>query len=208
MKAFLLGNAGDQPFDIKQQGVSREHARLVIDDAGQWTLTDLDSSNGTFVRNDAGEWERISKKKISEDAYICLGPDNANGCKFYARHVLSPDDYSADFDQLEDMDNAIQSKREATEQRARMIRKLIAIVSGVALVGSFIVPGDGLRMLLLRIGTLVSMASTLLFDPQKDKQQLKDLRDKLYGCPNPGCFHMLTPKEVHNRRCSKCKAQG
>ena len=207
MKAFLLGNAGDQPFDIKQQGVSREHARLVIDDAGQWTLTDLDSSNGTFVRNDAGEWERISKKKISEDAYICLGPDNANGCKFYARHVLSPDDYSADFDQLEDMDNAIQSKREATEQRARMIRKLIAIVSGVALVGSFIVPGDGLRMGAW-IGAKVQDFHAPMTHHMGSGMGVKDLRDKLYGCPNPGCFHMLTPKEVHNRRCSKCKAQG
>ena len=87
MKTILLGKSGDQPFDIEQQGVSREHARLTIDDDGQWVLNDLDSSNGTYIRNENGDWERISKKKITPSTFICLGPDNANGCKFFARHV-------------------------------------------------------------------------------------------------------------------------
>jgi hypothetical protein len=208
MKNYLLGKESEQPFEITQKGVSREHARLTIDDNGLWTLTDLDSSNGTYIRNKDGDWERIKKKIITPTTYICLGPDNANGCKFYAQHVEQSDDYSKDFDFMEDMANDIESKLDNADQKAKNIRKLIALVSGIALLGSFVVPGDGLRMLLLRVGSLVSMISTLFFDPNKDKKQLKTLRDKLFGCPNPACSHTLSTKEVLNRRCSKCKVQG
>ena len=208
MKTILLGKSGDQPFDIEQQGVSREHARLTIDDDGQWVLNDLDSSHGTFIRNEHGDWERISKKKITPGTFICLGPDNANGCKFYARHVEHPSDYSEDFDYLEDVEQDIDEEMEKAERKAKIIRKLIALVSGVALIGSFVVPGDGLRMMLLRVGSLVSMVSTLFFDPSKDKKRLKSQLDKLLDCPNPACSHTLSKKEVENRRCSKCKVQG
>lgn len=208
MKNYLLGKEGDQPFEITQQGVSREHARLTIDDNGHWSLTDLDSSNGTYIRNDNGDWERISKKNITPTTYICLGPDNANGCKFYACHLEHPDDYNIEFDTMEDLTNDMETRIDGADQKAKNIRKLVALVSGVALLGSFIVPGDGLRMLLLRVGSLVSMISTLFFDPNKEKKQLKTLRDKLLGCPNPACSHTLSAKEVLNRRCSKCKTQG
>jgi len=208
MQTILLGKNGDQPFEIKQQGVSREHARISIDDNGQWMLTDLDSSNGTFIRNESGDWERVNKKKITPDTFICLGPDNANGCKFYARHVEQPEDYASDFNYLEDLLHDIENKMERADQKSKQIRQLIALVSGIALVGSFIVPGDGLRMLLLRIGSLVSIASTMFFDPNKEKKRLKSLGEKLYDCPNPACSHTLSKKEVENHRCSKCKAQG
>lgn len=208
MKNYLLGKEGDQPFEITQQGVSREHARLTIDDNGQWTLTDLDSSNGTYIRNDNGDWERISKKNITPTTYICLGPDNANGCKFYACHLEHSDDYNTEFDIMEDITNDMETRIESADQKAKTIRKLVALVSGVALLGSFVVPGDGLRMLLLRVGSLVSMISTLFFDPNKEKKQLKVLQDKLLDCPNPACSHTLSSKEVQNRRCSKCKVQG
>ena len=208
MKNYLLGKEGDQPFEISQQGVSREHARLTIEDDGRWILTDLDSSNGTFIRSENGEWERISKKIITPTTCICLGPDNANGCKFYACHINHPDDYNEEFDLMEDLADTIESRLESSEGKAKTIRKLVALVSGVALLGSFVVPGDGLRMLLLRVGSLVSMISTLFFDPNKEKKQLSALRDKLLDCPNPKCSHTLSAKEVLNRRCSKCKTQG
>ena len=208
MKTILLGKAGNQPFDIEQQGVSREHASITIDDDGQWTISDLDSSNGTFIRNEHGDWERVAKKKITPDTFICLGPDNANGCKFFAHHVEYPNDYSSDFNYLEDWAQDIGDQLEKAEQKAKVIRKVIALVSGIALIGSFVVPGDDIRMLLLRVGSLVSMVSTLFFDPAKDKKRIKSLRDKLFDCPNPACSHSLSKKEVDNRRCSKCKAQG
>ncbi len=208
MKTFLLGKEGDQPFDICQQGVSRKHASIDISDNGEWILTDLESANGTFIRNEQGDWERIGKKKITPGTFICLGPDNANGCKFYARHVEHPDDYGADFNYLEDLGVEIEERLEKADKKAKAIRKLIAFVSGIALVGSFIVPDDSIRMMLLRVGSAISMVSTMFFDPNKDKNLLKSLQEKMFDCPNPACSHTLSKKEVKNRRCSKCKAVG
>ena len=44
MKTITIGKQGDQPFEIKQEGVSREHAKLTINDNGGWMLEDLNSS--------------------------------------------------------------------------------------------------------------------------------------------------------------------
>ena len=57
MKQFILGTEGNQPFEIKQKGVSHQHARVTIGDNGVWTLEDLNSTNGTFVRDEiCAEW--------------------------------------------------------------------------------------------------------------------------------------------------------
>ena len=59
MKQFILGTEGNQPFEIKQTGVSHQHARVTIDDNGVWTLEDLNSTNGTFVRDENGDMRRV-----------------------------------------------------------------------------------------------------------------------------------------------------
>lgn len=207
-KVITIGKEGDQPFNIKQEGVSREHARLTIDDNGQWMLEDLGSSNGTFIRNEKGELDQIARKTITEDSYICLGPDNANGCQFYARQLVTPKDYHKEFDYLEDLDLCIDEGLEKADERSKMIRKAIALISGVGLVASFIVSNNDIRTLLLRISTAATMASTMFYDPAKAKKSLEAKRTKFFGCPNPACSHTLTSKEVKNRRCSKCKIIG
>ena len=210
-ETVILGRKGNQPFEIKQQGVSGEHAKLSVEkEDGQevWTLTDLGSSNGTFVRDENGDYVQIVKKVIRPDSYICLGPNNANGCKFYARHVMDGASYSGEFNYMEEQDDMLHQKMERSESIAKNIRKVIAAVSALALVGSFVVPGDQTKMLLLRLGTIVSVAATLFYDPAKEKKRLKAVREKLFECPNPACMHTLSSREVHNRRCARCKAQG
>ena len=210
-KTVILGRKGNQPFEIVQQGVSGEHAKLTVekeDGHDVWVLEDLNSSNGTYVRDENGRFVQILKKTITPDTYICLGPDNVNGSKFYARHILDGRSYTGEFNYLEDMEQSLRNKMERSESLAKTIRKVIAAVSALALVGSFVVPGDSLRMMLLRLGTIVSVAATMFYDPSKEKKRLKNLRERLFECPNPACSHTLTGKEIHNRRCSKCKAQG
>ena len=211
MKTVILGRKGDQPFEIKQQGVSGEHARLTVekeDGHDVWVLEDLKSSNGTFVRDESGDFVQIVKKTIDADTYICLGPDNVNGCKFYARHAFDGNSFTAEFNYLEDLEQELRNKMERSESLAKTIRKVIAAVSALALVGSFVVPGDSLRMMLLRLGTIVSVCATMFYDPAKEKKRLKSLREKLFECPNPACSHTLTGKEIHNHCCSKCKVKG
>ena len=64
---FIIGRSGNQPFKITADSVSNEHARVTIDDNGVWTLEDLDSPNGTYIRNASGEFNQVYKKIISED---------------------------------------------------------------------------------------------------------------------------------------------
>ena len=211
MKTIILGREGDQPFQIKQQGVSKEHAKLTVENVNGrevWTLTDLDSSNGTMVRDEHGDYVQIVKKVITPDTYICLGPDNANGCRFFACHAFNAGNYAAEFNYMEENEQMLRAKSDKLESTTNNIRKLIAIVSAVALVGSFILKDNhDMQLIMLRIGTVVSAVSTMFFDPNKHKKQLKDMRSKLFECPNPACDHTLTPKEIHNHRCAKCNAK-
>jgi len=207
-KSFIIGREGNQPFTISQEGVSREHAKLTIDDNGKWTLEDLNSGNGTFIRNEEGDLEQIGKKTISERTYICLGPDNINGCKFYARQLIAPKDYQREFDLLEEIDNDIEERLDKADDKSKLIRKAIAIISMVGFFGSFIVEDNGIRTMLLRVSTAATGASSMFYDPNKQKKQLKALREKLFGCPNPACSHNLSSKEVRNRKCAKCGAKG
>ena len=207
-KSFIIGREGNQPFTISQEGVSREHAKLTIDDNGKWTLEDLNSGNGTFIRNEEGDLEQIGKKTISERTYICLGPDNINGCKFYARQLIAPKDYQREFDLLEEIDNDIEERLDKADDKSKLIRKAIAIISMVGFFGSFIVEDNGIRTMLLRASTAATGASSIFYDPNKQKKQLKALREKLFGCPNPACSHNLSSKEVRNRKCAKCGAKG
>lgn len=207
-KSFIIGREGNQPFTISQEGVSREHAKLTIDDNGKWTLEDLNSGNGTFIRNEEGDLEQIGKKTISERTYICLGPDNINGCKFYARQLIAPKDYQREFDLLEEIDTDIEERLDKADDKSKLIRKAIAIISMVGFFGSFIVEDNGIRTMLLRASTAATGASSMFYDPNKQKKQLKALREKLFGCPNPACSHNLSSKEVRNRKCAKCGAKG
>ncbi len=211
MKTITLGRDFDQPFKINQPGVSAQHARLTISEENGhevWTLEDLGSANGTAIRNQKGETIPISKKRITPDTLICLGPDNANGCKFYARHAVDANSYHAEFDYLEKINATINDKLDNLDKKSKKIRMSIGIISAVTLVASLTELENSLRMMLLRLGTFASMLSSFLYDPTKEKKKIKEQGDKLFVCPNPGCSHTLSSREIQNRRCSKCKAQG
>lgn len=59
----------------ESQYLSRQHARISQNEAGQWTVVDLGSSNGTFVLDSAtGKFVRISgDHNISDGAEVAFG---------------------------------------------------------------------------------------------------------------------------------------
>ena len=50
--------------------VSRKHAKFTCDE-GKWSITDLGSSNGTFVLKD--DFERVETAELADGAEIALG---------------------------------------------------------------------------------------------------------------------------------------
>jgi diguanylate cyclase (GGDEF)-like protein len=53
---------------IPRSAVSRQHSTLSIDDAGEWWLADLGSTNGTFVNE-----ERVDRRQLADGDQIRFG---------------------------------------------------------------------------------------------------------------------------------------
>lgn len=209
MKTIIIGTNGDQSFKIAGDMVSRKHAKVTIDDNGQWTIEDLDSANGTFIRNAMGKLVRVGKVTITPDTYICLGPDNALGCKFYACHLTAEEDnYSKEFDLLQKYSKELAEKSTKVEKTSEIVTKVIGVVSLLLLVGSLFIKNQGINVHLLRIGTALSTFSTLIYSPRKQLKQLATHYNSLFSCPNPNCNSKLTQKEINDCQCSKCKAHA
>lgn len=53
--------------------ISRKHAQIEFD-GEKWVLSDLGSSNGTFIKNEAGEFIRVSEPtEITNESEIAFG---------------------------------------------------------------------------------------------------------------------------------------
>ena len=50
--------------------VSRRHAELSQQSSGQWSIKDLESSNGTFVKSGAGQFERITDEHMLQSGDV------------------------------------------------------------------------------------------------------------------------------------------
>ena len=205
MKQYILGTEGNQPFKITQKCVSHQHARITISDDGVWTLEDLNSTNGTFIRDEKGNLRRVGTIEIRPLTFICLGPNNANGCSFYAIHLQNGDNYMEEFEYLNRLENEFEAKQNNAEKMAKGIRMLVAIASLVAFVGSYLVKKEPYPIILLRLGSALSAFCTLAFDPNQKIKKLQERREKFYGCPNPKCSHLLSSRDIRMMQCSKCK---
>ena len=208
-KQIFLGTEGTQPFKIECSGVSRRHARIVVDDYGKMMLEDLNSTNGTYVRDDNGDLRRVSNMLITPMTFICLGLNNANGCSFYALQALSEqNDFAKEFEYLNEMEDHFDAEDKKADSRARIVRMAIVVASLIALVGSFLTDrGSGLQLLLLRLGSFVSLLSSALYNPAENKKKIAVKKEKFHQCPNPKCTHILSSREIRMMQCSHCKAQ-
>lgn len=209
MQTIIIGTNGNQPFPIAREMVSREHARVTIDDNGHWLLEDLDSTNGTFIRDSRGKLVRVSKMPITPDTFICLGPDSALGCKFYACHLTADDDnYSHEFSLLQKYSQEYSEKTSKVERTSELVSKSIGAISLVLLLGSFLIADQGTNVQLLRVGTALSTCSGLFYSPRKTLKALQRHYTELFSCPNPNCNSKLTQKEIDDCQCVHCKAHA
>ena len=69
MKTYSIGRGDENDVVIRDHSVSRNHAELRVDDEGQFQLIDLNSTNGTFVR-DGEEWVQVYQAYVAEDERI------------------------------------------------------------------------------------------------------------------------------------------
>lgn len=67
---IVIGRAQHCGVWMEGSGISREHARVARDSTGAVTVTDLQSTNGTFVNG-----ERITARRLSAGDQIRIGPE-------------------------------------------------------------------------------------------------------------------------------------
>ncbi|MBR6283075.1 MAG: FHA domain-containing protein [Muribaculaceae bacterium] len=205
---FIIGREGNAPFPIpaSASAVSRQHARITID-GDRWTLEDLASGNGTFIRDNQGNMVRVSKVSITPDTFIILGSDNVKGCSFYARHVLSPNSYADEFYYIKDKKQEFAQRLDRAERKARYIKWGTTGISALALLFSLFLTDPKGTIMFLRLSSMVTVISGLTYDPLSARKRIKAQEQQFMQCPNPDCHNTLTDNDVKNMHCPRCRAQ-
>lgn len=211
MKTITLGKLGDQPFKIKGIGVSKIHARVTIDDYGQWILADAGSTNGTFIRNEfTGDLMRVGQGgvQISEMTFIVLAADNSAGCCFYAKQLIAPGDFVDEHIYMRNKKLEFDQEEERVAKNAKWVRLSIFVLMLLFTIGTVVLenPYNTSNMFWIYRGiSLLTMGATTFYDAQGKRSKIMKKRKKFNQCPNPECDHRLSNDAIENLKCAMCK---
>lgn len=214
-KEVIIGRNPSSPLKVPDDriAVSGKHVKLTVTDEGKWKIEDLNSSNGTFVRNEEGMFDRVYTKDITEFDVIRLGNDGANSYVFIARRAFDPEDsYRKEFRHLSKLLKKSKEEEERKEHRIEL-NGWISKLSGVAVVVLCAVLGsiDGINIdANVRIGLAACAPIIVGLFFSGDKKALKILKKKkerFMICPNPNCGRRLTEFDIEQGQCPKCKAK-
>ena len=194
MTKIIIGKQGDQKFPIKNAGVSRQHASITIE-GGHWILEDLDSTNGTFVRDDNGLYQRVS----------------SNGYAFMAHHVVEddPENYAYEFARLAEWRDQFKKERErcqAAQRNRGLVQILISVVVIAVSYMPFLSEQPRLQLMVMRIGMLLPPVYIFFASGKNKMQRIYDRQQRILVCPR--CGRPLTDYEITKQMCMTCKAHS
>lgn len=206
MQEFIVGRAGNQPFDITADGVHNKHVRITISDQGTWTLEDLkgDSGNGTYIKDEQGSFNKVYRVQITPNTIIRLAKGGFHSYTFMAHRVLAKkDDYGYEF---ETMRRRYRSLKEEEEKQENTNIKHVQISKWAPIIG-LILSMTTTNLWLVRICiTIPSFLVGQIFGG--DAQKLKAIRlRRINTAICPCCGRPLSDFDVNNMQCSVCKAK-
>lgn len=217
-REFIIGRSPSSPIEVPPDrvGVSGQHVRITISDSGQWELEDLNSTNGTYIRDDDGYFHRVYRKTISENTVIRMGKEGHTSYAFTAHHLLEDkDDYKYEFLKLRQEEKAIAGMEERAKRRNARNMNIIKLAAPGAMVlcvvAQYTVPGlkddTDLNLWISRGAMMVApaVAGVIWKVDNSWQNKYRQLRKRVMRCPR--CGYPLSDFEVENMQCSKCKAK-
>lgn len=207
---IIIGREGNQKFPITNAGVSRKHAKITIDDSGNWKLEDLGSKNSTYIQTPTGEYVQIDCKRIDPNTKIRLGDETVGGIHFIARQAVAVgDDFLPDFKDLKEKVEKLNEERKAIKKKLKMQRVIIALVPLLLLFVSMLpVFSKEMQMVVMRASLVASSLLSIVFINSEALEDWSKRRNKIIRCPNPKCNKVLTDEEVETFQCYRCGTRG
>lgn len=217
-KELIIGRGSQSPVPIPADKVevSGSHVKIKIDDNGRWEIEDLDSPNGTFIKDGNGIFQRVFKKNISEDTVIRLGQEGNKSYVFMAHRAISPDDtYEYEFRRLKKLlKNQIEEEEALEIRNARnmnIVKASAPLALGLCIAAQYIIPGlknnSDANLWISRIAMAVAPVAIGMFFgiDTKSIKALKQKRQRVLTCPK--CGYPVSEFDINNMQCSRCKAK-
>lgn len=206
---ILIGKHGNQPFQLTESSISRQHAVLHVDPNGQITLRDNNSTNGTWIRANDGSYRRlIGATKVSPETTIRLGAQFTCTIK---EILKKPEPTVVDISHLRDCyDEYIENKMsfEAKSSNIMMLRMasmslgtIIALLIAVILPSDF-VGDETIGMIIKGVSSLIAIGLAWFVVDMMNKKLIRLKKEneetfkREYCCPK--CGYHFGPKVYSN----------
>lgn len=218
VEEYIIGRNSESVVKVPAEkvGVSSRHIKITIFENGTWEIEDLNSANGTFLKDNKGNFQRVYKKIISENSVIRLGQEGHDSFVFTAHRVVTSDtSFVYEFKQLRKQLKAMLEEEGLLERKNQRNMKIVKAASPIALVlcviAQYGIPGlrerADINLWISRIAMGVAPFVIGIFfgvDTQAVKA-LKQKRVKLLTCPQ--CGYPLSEFDIQNMQCTRCKAK-
>lgn len=209
---LIVGREGNQPFDITNAGVGRQHLLITVPSSmdSDWLVKDNNSTNGTFVQQEDGSFRPLrGEERLRWDSVVRMGPANMMGYTFWLCQLwqTDPNDYSLQFRRLNQILKEWEEEKQRVEdeikaQRKKSVYLRIGLTLTVVLIAAFAIPDPTTKM----IGMVLAGALAQLIDLKKEKPKLTKDYKALLRCPNGKCGKPLAEHDIRNGMCPYCKA--
>ena len=224
MKTVTIGRNSDNDKVIPKAYISGHHARVTLLDDGEYSVEDLNSTNGTYVNG-----YRILRARISAHDELRLARDvildlpSLFGQKAPAgdapRVKSNPKDFTEEFARLKPVYEQYKNERKELQhrhrQRVAIIRGLITASPLIVLTLYSAITGDPkIQSSMMGITILGSTLASLFTEGINIDEELDSLDENFrlrFVCPNEKCRHQLGTKTswtlYHTTgACPKCGA--